>query len=728
MLAEMTTSPDYLTSLNPAQRLAVETVDGPLLVLSGAGTGKTKVLTARIAHILMQKKAFPSQILAVTFTNKAAKEMVLRVEQNIGAPTAGLWLGTFHAIGARMLRRHAEYIGLSRDFTIINTDDQLRVIKQVMEELHIDDKRFPAKIALSLIQAWKDRALTPEKVAREKEAGFAGNRLQEIYTAYQRRLQTLNTVDFGDLTLHCITLFNQQPQVLEEYANRFRYMLVDEYQDTNIAQYLWLRLLAMGHKNLCCVGDDDQSIYSWRGAEVGNILRFEQDFPGAGVIRLEENYRSTPHILAVASALIANNKERLGKQLFTSTASGEKVIVRALWDEKDEARMVADTMDSLARRGHSLDTMAVLVRAGFQTRAFEEQFISEAVPYRVIGGLRFYERKEVRDILAYLRLIQQPNDDLAFERIINTPKRGIGAATLEKITTQAREESRSALKTAQKMIEEKAIAGKSAAVMKQLFEMFDEWRQQLLQEHPLDAVVQAVVERTGYRAMLEEERTEEARGRLENLKELIRSTAEYPSLAAFLDHVGLVADREDPLTEKQPMVTLMTMHAAKGLEFETVFLPGWEEGLFPHQRAMDESGLKGLEEERRLAYVGITRARERAIISHASSRRVHHQWQACVPSRFLDELPSEHLEVEEALPRHHGNLQRQIESIMQGRGAGSVSTSSPPPRKDGFFVGCKIHHPTFGTGRVLAIEGERLNICFEKGGIKKMMQEFVKLA
>ena len=752
---------NYLTRLNLPQREAVLTTEGPVLVLSGAGTGKTSVLTARIAHLLQQRKCWPSEILAVTFTNKAAREMaeraskLLAASETDGNSAAVLpWLGTFHSISAKILRRHAELLGFSSDFIILDTDDQIRLLKTILADRGMDPKQHPPKQLLWQIQAWKDKGYVPQKVTPGEIVKSGGQLILDIYTDYQQRLKAMNCMDFGDLLLHCLTLFSQHQDVLEQYAQRFKYIMVDEYQDTNIAQYLWLRLLALGHKNLCCVGDDDQSIYGWRGAEVGNILKFEKDFPGAAVIKLEQNYRSTPHILAAASHLIRYNDARLNKTLWTETKEGEKLCLQSTVDSDEEAYMVGEKIEHLHRQSEPYQQMAVLVRAGFQTRQFEERFLTLGLPYQVIGGLRFYERAEIRDIIAYLRVVQTPSDNLAFERIINTPKRGVGKATLEKIHSTARhsqkslyEAMRDLLGLGERMAEAKPMRGKVADQLTHLVHQFERWRS-LLGNLPIGEITDLILEESGYRAMWEKEKNAEANGRLENLRELVRAMGEFEDLTAFLEHVGLVTDMaEANRGQDQDMVTLMTLHAAKGLEFDTVFLPGWEEGLFPHQRAIDESGKDGLEEERRLAYVGITRARKRVFISHAERRRFFTkggiEWQPTVPSRFITELPPEHVEAQD----HHsaGQYSRfaqarrdfgsEMAQIMEGVGAnfgGFPKAQAAKPKtsiqRDAFSPGTAVTHPKFGGGIILKKDGETLQIAFRSGETKKIMQEFVELA
>ncbi len=741
----------YLETLNESQRTAVEQMDGPVLVLAGAGTGKTRVLTTRLAHLLLLGKARPWEMLAVTFTNKAAREMRERVDMLLGHEIEGWWVGTFHALGARVLRSHAEAVGLKSTFSIIDTDDQIRLVKQLLEAHEVDDKRWPARTMAGILQRWKDRGLTPDKVSDVEGSDAADGKAVEIYRDYQNRLRTLNAADFGDLLLHNLTIFQENPDVLAKYQDKFRYILVDEYQDTNVAQYLWLRLLAQTHRNICCVGDDDQSIYSWRGAEVGNILRFESDFPGAAVVRLERNYRSTPHILAAASGLIRHNEGRLGKTLWTDINEGEKIRIRGVWDGEEEARFVGGEIENMHGTGRALNDMAVLVRAGFQTREFEDRLVTLALPYRVIGGLRFYERQEIRDAVAYLRVIAQPDDDLAFERIVNLPKRGIGQATMRTVHQYARAQNISLTVAIRHLIETDEMKAKARSTLAAVMADFDRWRSLLSgMGHP--ALAELVLDESGYTAMWRDkargDRSPDAVGRLDNLKELIAALEDYENLTGFLEHVSLVMENEDKGDEDK--VTLMTLHGAKGLEFNTVFLPGWEEGLFPHQRAMDESGTAGLEEERRLAYVGLTRARERAIISFAANRRVYNQWQSAIPSRFIDELPPENVAVESQPGLYGGNRGGGVSSYDpdeghsfggRRRGAYREKLQDAAPWQTGgqangasgtasrkFGVGERIFHQKFGYGRVLIVDGNKLEISFEKAGTKKVMDSFVEEA
>ncbi len=738
----------HLEGLNEQQRLAVTHDGGPLLVLAGAGTGKTRVLTTRIAHLLITGRARTSQILAVTFTNKAAREMLDRVASLIGGAADGMWLGTFHSVGVRVLRRHAELVGLKSNFTILDTDDQTRLIKQLLQAEGIDDKKWPARILSGIIQRWKDRALPPDKVSRDDAGDFANGKSVEIYRQYQQRLAEVNAVDFGDLVMHCVTLWQQHPDILAVYHRRFRHILVDEYQDTNVAQYLWLRLLAQGHKNIACVGDDDQSIYSWRGAEIGNILRFEKDFPGATVVRLEQNYRSTGHILAAASGLIAHNQGRLGKTLWTESDMGETVKVRGLWDGEQEARYVGEEVEALQRAGERLGQIAVLVRAGFQTREFEERFIQLGVPYRVVGGPRFYERQEIRDAIAYLRIVAQPADDLALERIVNVPRRGLGDATVQAVHRLARARGVPLVEAMRAIVETDELKPAARNAAKRLVGDFDRWRAKM-SELPHAELAEIVLDESGYTAMWQADKSAEAPGRLENLKELIVAIAEFETLGGFLEHVSLVMENAEGAPGD--MVTLMTLHAAKGLEFDVVFLPGWEEGVFPHARALDEGGTAALEEERRLAYVGLTRARRRATVLFAANRRIHNLWQTSLPSRFVGELPAEHAEVESAPglwnrggeggPTYggasmggggfaaasgytRGGFARGRAPLIEGR------AERVPERRavGGFATGARVFHQKFGYGRVVGVDGDKLDIEFDKAGRKKVMDSFVERA
>jgi DNA helicase-2/ATP-dependent DNA helicase PcrA len=746
----------YLDGLNPAQRAAVEALEGPVLMLAGAGTGKTKALTARIAHLLTSGRARPNEILAVTFTNKAARAMKDRVGMLLGATVEGMpWMGTFHSISVKMLRRHAELVGLKSSFTILDTDDQIRLMKQVIAAAAIDEKRWPARQLAGIIDQWKNRAWTPEKVPSSEAAAF-NNCGTELYAAYQDRLRTLNATDFGDLLLHMVTIFQAHPDVLAQYQRWLRYILVDEYQDTNVAQYLWLRLLAQQHRNICCVGDDDQSIYGWRGAEVGNILRFEKDFPGAQVIRLEQNYRSTPHILGAASGVISANAGRLGKTLWTDLHEGEKVRLIGHWDGEEEARWIGEEVERLAKgpRGAEpicLDGMAILVRASHQMRAFEDRFLTIGLPYRVIGGPRFYERLEIRDAMAYFRLAVSPDDDLAFERVVNTPKRGLGDKAVQTLQTAARKYGTTLFDGARILLADGVLTGKGAGQLRGFLDGIARWHATTLRDgHNHIELAEAILEESGYTTMWQNDKTPEAPGRLENLKELVKALEQFENLQGFLEHVALIMDND---TEEQgAKVTIMTLHAAKGLEFPAVFLPGWEDGLFPSQRSMDESGLKGLEEERRLAYVGITRAERLCTISFAANRRVYGQWQSALPSRFIDELPEDHVEVLTPPGLYGGGYGAAgMASSIEQRAARADVYNSPgwkrlqdraatrpvsQPREargtvidldavSAFTEGDRVFHTKFGYGSITGLEGDKLDVDFDKAGAKKIVARFV---
>jgi DNA helicase-2/ATP-dependent DNA helicase PcrA len=843
--ARATATPQYLTGLNPEQREAVETLDGPVLVLAGAGTGKTRVLTCRIAHILSTGRAWPGEILSVTFTNKAAREMKLRLGHMLGQAVEGMpWLGTFHSIGGRILRTHAEMVQLKSNFTVLDVDDQVRLLKQLLQAENIDDKRWPARMLAGLIDGWKNRGLTPSQVPPGEAAVFANGKGGKLYASYQERLKILNAADFGDLLLENIRLFREHPDVLRQYQHRFKFILVDEYQDTNVAQYLWLRLLAQAPssstsprlrgevglqsnpgegdsprvepveraphpdplpvkdgerekiaapssppKNICCVGDDDQSIYGWRGAEVDNILRFEHDFPGARVIRLERNYRSTGHILAAASYLIAHNEGRLGKTLRTEDVDGEKVTVTGAWDSEEEARAIGEEIEELQRAGHKLNDIAILVRASFQMREFEDRFVTLGLPYRVIGGPRFYERAEIRDALAYLRVINSAADDLAFERIVNVPKRGLGDATVQMLHDHARKRRIPLFEAARAVVETDELKPKARGALRDLLASFARWRAQAeVTSHT--ELAEIVLDESGYTEMWQKDRSADAAGRLDNLKELVRSMEEFENLQGFLEHISLVMDRDGGAEDDA--VSLMTLHSAKGLEFDNVFLPGWEEGLFPSQRTLDEQGRAGLEEERRLAHVGLTRARRRAKLYFATNRRIHGTWSTTIPSRFLDELPAHNVEITESKggsgwggasgygPSRFDNVESfgssyatpgwqraqanraRNQSGRQGQAGGFNESQSPfsgsrsdtsGSRSDAtgsrgnkraplviegeliakstgttseFALSDRVFHQKFGYGNVVKIDGNKLTIAFERAGEKKVVDSFVE--
>lgn len=730
---------ETLLNLNQSQLEAVTTTEGPLLVLAGAGTGKTRVLTTRIAYILHEGLAFPSQILAVTFTNKAAREMEERVSSMVGDVSAGLWLGTFHSLCLRMIRRNHERLDLDSTFAVINQDDQLRLIKQIMKDMNVDDKRYNPKAVVSQINRWKDSALEPDEVTE-------GDVFGDIYTQYYKRCTELNVVDFGDLIMKSIKLLKNNPDILEDYHRRFKYILVDEYQDTNVAQYLWLRLLAQGKHNICCVGDDDQSIYGWRGAQVGNILKFEEDFDGAKIIRLEMNYRSTQEILSAADKLISNNNNRLGKTLKAENdKKGQKVKLISLWDDRAEAKYIANEIESLQQlHGTNLNDIAILVRAGHQTRSFEESFVRNSIPYRILGGLRFYERAEIRDAIAYIRSTVQPDNDLALERIINVPRRGIGSKTLDQIRFQAREQGISLNRAIRIMLDENSLKPKIHKALFELFSGFDKWKTSFDRKENHIDIVEDMLEESGYSQMWRDEKTVEAKGRLENLKELLSALASFRDIDEFLEHVSLISDGDD--RPEEDMVSIMTIHGAKGLEFENVFLPGWEEGLFPSQQTMDELANDGLEEERRLAYVAITRAKKRLQITFASSRMIFGNIISSIPSRFIDELDEDSVEMinNAGMGAKYGGSGRKFSggnnqslgARFKDRGtSGFIPPSSENGYKAGiarkeakFAVGDKVVHETFGIGRVLNIKGKHLQIVFEKSAIKTLLDDFVKAA
>ncbi len=764
------TAPPYLAALNPEQRAAVEALDGPVLVLAGAGTGKTRVLTTRISHILSTRRAYPSQILAVTFTNKAAREMKERIGHLVGGTVEGMpWLGTFHSIGVKILRRHAELVGLKSQFTILDDDDQVRLMKQVIAAEGLDKDRWPARQLANLIDSWKNRGLTPDKVPHGEAFSFAAGKGATLYSAYQARLKELNACDFGDLLLECIRLFREHPDVLADYHRRFRYILVDEYQDTNVAQYLWLRLLAQGCPNIACVGDDDQSIYGWRGAEVDNILRFEKDFPGAMVIRLERNYRSTGHILAAASGLIAHNTGRLGKTLFTDGAEGEPVTVTGVWDDEEEARSVTDEIEKLKSAGHPLNQIAILVRASAQMRAMEDRFITVGLPYRVIGGPRFYERQEIKDAIAYLEVTANPSNDLKFERVVNVPKRGIGDTSVKRVHELARARGIPMFDAARDIVQSEEIPGKARRALHDLIAAFDRWRGQI-ENLKHTELAEVILDESGYTAMWQADKSPQAQSRLDNLKELVRFMHDFDTLAGFLEHVSLVMDADKG--NDGDRVSLMTLHAAKGLEFDTVFLTGWEEGLFPHQRALDEQGAAGLEEERRLAYVGITRARKRAHLSFAQNRRLRGLYQSAMPSRFLDELPDKHVDVRETKSPFGGayanptalygnpygrsrfddaqpNFRSTYDTPGWQRAQSAQRTKASDPRPSpsprpapvtiegqlvasstaegaGYQPGDRVYHQKFGEGRIADVDGNKLTIEFRTAGRKRVVDSFVR--
>ena len=728
--------------LNDPQKEAVYHTQGPILVLAGAGTGKTGVLTTRLIRLLIEKIALPGEILSVTFTNKAANEMRDRITNQIGDMSSGLkWLGTFHSVGAQILRFHPNKLGLENDFIILDTDDQVRLLKQIIKDENIDDKRWPAKQLLNLIDKWKNKGLYPEDISSNDGDYFANGKGHLLYKIYQERLKYFNAVDFGDLILESIRLFENNQDILESYQNRFKYILVDEYQDTNVSQYKLLKLLTGKYQNICCVGDDDQSIYSWRGAEISNILRFEKDFPEAKTIRLEENYRSTGHILTAASKLIENNESRLGKTLWTNSGEGEKITVKSNWDGEEEARQITSELEKLSLKNYNLDETAILVRASFQMREFEDRFISVGLPYKVIGGPRFYERKEIRDVNAYLRLATQPNDSLALERIINTPKRGIGETSVKKIRDRSKENNKPLIESIKELIDEKSFKGKTADSLDKLVKLIFHWNQLIKEEDKVD-IAEVIIEDSGYLEMLRNDKSLTAEGRVENVYELFRSLEPFESIKAYLEHISLVMEIDSNQYGKK--VSLMTLHAAKGLEFDYVFLPGWEEGVFPNQRAVDEGGLEALEEERRLAYVGVTRAKKKASIYYAANRRMHNQWISSIPSRFVTELPEENIETDlsnyagekelfkeqeyidfdqseyETPGWERARFESKSRTIEHKNSENYVVNDSP------FELNENVTHKKFGKGIILSIDGKKLTINFGSKGTRKVMENFVE--
>ena len=744
---------DYLDELNPEQREAVLHTDGPVLVLAGAGTGKTRVLTSRIAYILQNRMAFPSQILSVTFTNKAAKEMKSRVGDYIGHGIEGLpWMGTFHSIAAKILRINAELVGLKPNFTILDTDDQIRLLKQIIKAENIDDKKWTPRYMASLIDSWKNKGWMPEKLTSQNNFKFAEGKGKKVYEIYQSRLKILNACDFGDLLLLNLELFKENLDILKKYHEKFKYILVDEYQDTNICQYLWLKLLAQGSHNICVVGDDDQSIYGWRGAEVDNILRFEKEFSGAKVIKLERNYRSTEHILGAASGLISTNKSRLGKTLWTKDMGGHKVTVTGVWDAAAEARLISSVIEDWKRDGRGYNEVAILVRASRQMRSFEERFIQIGMPYRVIGGPRFFERQEIRDAHAYIRVLRSETDDLAFERIVNVPKRGIGSTTIQKLQIIARKMNVSLEQATREIIKTDEIRGKARTALRSFTKDLDRWRGNLITSNHTD-VTEIVLDESGYTQMWLNNKDAKSSSRLENLKELIQAMGEFESLDAYLEHVSLVLDVEKNDQEEEE-VSIMTLHSAKGLEFPLILLPGWEEGTFPSQRSMDEAGSEGLEEERRLAYVGITRARERAKIYFAANRQIYGSWQSSLPSRFIDELPPENVSAGSETGYYDNNSINEVKIEITSEFPDSASRRYNSPgwqrykthksktlydrQVEGKFskkldayatqkfkIGERIFHQKFGYGKIQTVDGNKLNVDFEKAGHKKVLDSFV---
>lgn len=788
--------PDYMEGLNDQQICAVNSIDGPLLILAGAGVGKTRTLTTRLAHIIKNEHAPAHRILAVTFTNKAALEMKDRLKILLGDRKANgiSWIGTFHSVGVRILRRHSKIFGLESNFTIIDTDDQIRLMKALIKEHNIDEKQWPANLLAGIIDRFKNQAWTPDNIPEAEHYKF-DQKITLLYAAYQQKLKKLNVVDFGDLLLFNVLLLQQNPAILENYRRYFRYILVDEYQDTNVAQYLWLRLLAGAHKNICCVGDDDQSIYGWRGAEVGNILRFETDFPNAQIIRLEENYRSSSSILSTASALISNNQQRLGKTLFTKRKGGKKVRLISHLSDEDEAIWIGDEIEHLQHKKQNiafdfsgLNDIAILVRTSGQMRVFEDRFFNIGLPYRVIGGPRFYERAEIRDAIAYFRLAQNPEDDLAFGRMVNVPRRGVGSGALKKLSDYSRQHDLSLYQTAQKLLENGIIRGTAGRGLADFIKWITEWAAEIRQHektypeaderlYALEAdenssslphhvmLAQRILDMTGYLEMWQKDQTPQASGRLENLRELIKNLENFENFSGFLEHISLFLESKNDNDEAR--VSLMTLHGAKGLEFQVVFLPGWEEGLFPLQRAIAEGGQKAYEEERRLAYVGITRAGALCTISYAQSRKLYGQWQILMPSPFISELPEEHIDnlnitkdcdvssdMEHTGQDFHQifsayldqttqdaedhrldgykspgwqRLKRRITygkntQYLKNKGRDNTIKSK---ENHNFIAGMRVFHSKFGYGIIMDIEGTHLEIDFDHSGKKNIMADYV---
>ena len=711
-------TPDWLKDLNEQQKKAVVNVDGACLILAGAGTGKTRVLTSRLAQIIYQQKASPFEIICVTFTNKAAKEMRERVELYTGNFPSS-WIGTFHSICLKMLRKNSNIVNLKSDFIVIDEDDQLRVLKEIMVVLDIDKDRFPAKQILKKIQSYKDDALTPDMVNEKK---YCGGKMQAIYRSYQNRLQQLNCVDFGDIILLVLQILKNESDILKEYQSRFKYILVDEYQDTNIAQYQWLKLLSLKNENvnIACVGDDDQSIYGWRGARVGNILRFEKDFKDSTIIRLEQNYRSTGYILKTANGIIAQNQSRLGKNLITTKGDGEKIKINNYYDGKEEATGTCLKIEQYLEKGTPASEIAILVRAGFQTRSFEEKLINLNIPYRVIGGTRFYEREEIRDAIAYLRLIHQKTDDLAFERIINKPARGIGKATLQKLQILSRKQGESLYGVAEKIIKTDELSTKAKNSLNDILVKFSDWRYINEKENHITAT-KTMLEQSGYIEHWNNSKDVKSQGRIEALKELVSAMEEFENIAGFLEHIALVTATDK--IDNNEMVSIMTMHASKGLEFDAVFLAGWEDGLFPSEKSMDESGIDGLEEERRLAYVGITRSKKYCHISWAKNRLVHGNWQNNIYSRFLENISPEYIDLHDNNAFTSSRLDYKWQKTDN-----NVEVIKKDDNDDEFKVGQRCFHQKFGMGTVASCNGQYVTVAFDKAGTKKMMSTFLESA
>lgn len=737
---------DYLSYLNEQQKAAVLHTEGPLLILAGAGTGKTSVLTSRLAHIINKKLAFPNNILAVTFTNKAAKEMQLRIGNIIGKAVEGMnWLGTFHSIGTKLLRMHAELVGLKSDFTILDTDDQLKVIKEVIKLLDIDEKQFPPRLFLSFIDQCKNKGLTPERVKTEIDLDFIHEKSTEVYKNYQQRLKTLNSADFGDLLMLPLQILIKNEAILDKFQSTFKYILVDEYQDTNTVQYLLLRILSQKNRNIACVGDDDQSIYGWRGADVNNILNFEKDFDGSKIIRLEKNYRSTVNILGAARSLIANNIDRLGKELSSSSDDiGEKVKLVSVWSAEDEAIFISDEIDRKLISKIDLDQISILVRASFQMREIEDRLILNSIPYRVIGGPKFYERQEIRDVIAYLQLLLNQNHDLKFERILNVPKRGLGETTIRMLNDASKIYNLSLFDVSKKLIQTDELKPQQRTQLSSFIAMIENWKQKL---NELDHVTltELILEDSGYIEMWEKDKTPTSLTRIENIKELVGQIAEFNSLHEFIEHISLVLEVENDQSSSK--VSLMTLHSAKGLEFDCVFMPGLEEGIFPNQRSLDEKGNSGLEEERRLAHVGMTRAKKYLYIIHSQNRRVYGNWMQSIPSRFISEISREFIDDASTLSgttiNTYGNgiqntsafdyQKKKLSAIDRLKAAGHFNNNIEAIEEISDYNNVsvlqnqRVFHTKFGYGIVIDNENDRVEVDFDKAGKKIVLSSYLEV-
>ena len=737
---------DYLSYLNEQQKAAVLHTEGPLLILAGAGTGKTSVLTSRLAHIIYKKLAFPNNILAVTFTNKAAKEMQLRIGNIIGNAVEGMnWLGTFHSIGTKLLRMHAELVDLKSDFTILDTDDQLKVIKEVIRLLDIDEKQFPPRLFLSFIDQCKNKGLTPEKVKTEIDLDFIHEKSIEVYKNYQKRLKTLNSVDFGDLLMLPLQILIKNEAILDKFQSTFKYILVDEYQDTNTVQYQLLRILSQKNRNIACVGDDDQSIYGWRGADVNNILNFEKDFDGSKIIRLEKNYRSTVNILGAARSLITNNIDRLGKELSSSSdEEGDKVKLVSVWSAEDEAIFISDEIDRKLISKTDLDQISILVRASFQMREIEDRLILNSIPYRVIGGPKFYERQEIRDVIAYLQLLLNQNHDLKFERILNVPKRGLGETTIRMLNDASKIYNLSLFDVSKKLIQTDELKPQQRTQLSSFIAMIENWKQKL---NELDHVTltELILEDSGYIEMWEKDKTPTSLTRIENIKELVGQIAEFNSLHEFIEHISLVLEVENDKSSSK--VSLMTLHSAKGLEFDCVFMPGLEEGVFPNQRSLDEKGNSGLEEERRLAHVGMTRAKKYLYLIHSQNRRVYGNWMQSIPSRFISEISREFIDDDSTLIgttiNTYGNgvqntsafdyQKKKLSAIDRLKAAGHFNNNIEALEEISDYNNVsvlqnqRVFHTKFGYGIVIDNENDRVEVDFDKAGKKIVLSSYLEV-